>query len=111
MKPLLLGVIAVLALGKCAEASCFSSPHEARKEHAAGAHVTWNYIDGQKCWRVGHPSAHVQHRGRRSYGMAALVPAIPMPQPRLDPEIRHPERYARLTPEQGRALMLYVLGE
>jgi hypothetical protein len=96
-------VIIIVVLGKCANASpCFSSAGEVLARHHR--HATWNYVDGQRCWHAGYPGRHA----RRAYGMAF---AIPLPRSRPDLEILHPAAYPRLSPQDGRRLADQLLGQ
>ena len=104
----ILASLCVIALGRCAAAECFGSPREVLREHPK-THPTWHYVDGKQCWRAVPSRARQDRRG--SYGMAAPVPTVPLPRRRPDPELTHPQLYARLTAYEGRALSIYLLGE
>jgi len=63
-----IGLLTIVAAGRCAIAECLSSPSEVRSVHGVASYSTWNYINGQKCWRLGHkryPRAAAQSRPPR----------------------------------------------
>jgi hypothetical protein len=103
-------ITCTILVSKCAEAAeCFATPRQVWREHPH-EHATWNYVDGKQCWRAGHPSAHAGRR-RGLYGMASPAHFVPIPRPRRDWEILHPEAYPRLSPADGRALAHELFGE
>ena len=53
---------------------------------------------GGRSWHAGHPLP--PHRRA----------SLPLPRPRLDWELLHPEAYARLSPDEGLALALELFG-
>jgi len=69
-------------------AECLSSAAQVRAEHGVASYSTWNYINGQKCWRLGH----------KRYPRAAAQSRQPRPQ---SPSTGLPGRTAGLIPATG----------
>ena len=107
------GFVLVVLLGRCALAECLSSPAEVRAAHSVTAWSTWNYIDGRKCWHVGHnryPRAAEQSRPPRrspsglpgrTVGSIPATGAIPLPRFFAD-QVPRGDRYKPT--EEGRRL-------
>lgn len=112
----IVAALAMLALSKCEAAECLPSARAVWAAHD-GAHATWSAIDGRKCWFSGFPERkrggaigeRLQNRMVPRHLNVALSAAVPLPRARPELEVLHPERYPRVTAEQGMALAIELL--
>src|SRR5215468_2774123 len=105
---LILGILILLAIpGHATE--CLPSARAVWQQHP-GSHATWRLrlpgYEGTKCWfaasRVAQRGKSAGHTRPGVAGSNPVAATIPLPRPRLDWEILHPERYDRASPAEGR---------